>query len=63
MAQVAPHQAADVRTLARLRRVRTSAAWGENGLFWISFKDMEKLIKANGEACTAFEQLAPAQPA
>ena len=38
-------------------------AWGENGLFWISFKDMEKLIKANGEACTAFEQLAPAQPA
>jgi C1A family cysteine protease len=29
--------------------------WGENGMAWISFDDFEKLLKAQGEACTATE--------
>lgn len=31
--------------------------WGENGRAWISFTDLDKLIKANGEAATAKELL------
>ena len=50
-----------------LGAIRCTQSWGrgfgQNGLFWISFKDLEMLIKDYGEACTAFEQLAPAQPA
>lgn len=33
--------------------------WADRGLAWISFKDLDALIKADGEACTAFEQKAP----
>lgn len=37
-------------------------SWGEDfgqkGMFWLSFKDAEALIKAQGEAATAFEQKA-----
>lgn len=29
--------------------------WGQAGRFWLSFKDFDALIKADGEACTAFE--------
>lgn len=33
--------------------------WGQQGQFWISFKDLDALIKDYGEACTAFEVKAP----
>lgn len=36
-----------------------SSKWGQSGKAWISFKDLETLIKADGEACTAFEQKVP----
>jgi C1A family cysteine protease len=29
--------------------------WSNNGRFWLSFSDADKLIKDNGEACTATE--------
>jgi C1A family cysteine protease len=31
--------------------------WGESGRAWISFNDLDKLIKADGEAATAKELL------
>lgn len=37
-----------------------SEQWGQKGMFWLSFKDAEALIKAQGECATAFEQKAPA---
>jgi hypothetical protein len=37
-----------------------SRSWGQSGMAWISFKDLDALIKADGEAATAFEQKAPA---
>jgi hypothetical protein len=29
--------------------------WGENGRAWIAFEDLDKLVKAQGEACVAME--------
>lgn len=29
--------------------------WGDGGRFWVSFGDLDKLIKADGEACVAME--------
>lgn len=37
-----------------------SKAWGQNGLAWISFKDLDALIRDSGEAATAYEIKAPA---
>ncbi len=31
------------------------AGWAQKGRCWLSFADADKLIKADGEACTAFE--------
>ena len=31
--------------------------WGIKGRFWITFKDLDRLIKADGEACVATEVL------
>lgn len=45
------------------RGIQSWGDWGQNGLFWMSFEDADALIKDYGEACTAFEQLAPAQVA
>lgn len=33
--------------------------WGQNGLAWISFKDLAALIADQGEACAAIEAKAP----
>jgi len=33
------------------------AGWGDKGRAWISFRDLDKLIKADGEACVAKEVL------
>ena len=33
--------------------------WGQNGRAWISFKDLDTLIKDDGEACAAVEAKAP----
>jgi C1A family cysteine protease len=30
--------------------------WGKSGDFYVSFRDMERLILEDGEACTALEQ-------
>lgn len=32
-----------------------SRKWGSNGRAWLGFSDLDKLIRANGEAATAFE--------
>lgn len=32
-----------------------STEWGQQGMAWLSFKDLDVLIKDDGEACTAFE--------
>jgi hypothetical protein len=37
------------------RMINSWDGWGENGMAWISFDDFEKLLKAQGEACTATE--------
>jgi C1A family cysteine protease len=29
--------------------------WGQNGRAWITFKDLDRLIKAEGEAAVAME--------
>ena len=29
--------------------------WGQRGRFWLTFGDLDKLIKADGEACVAIE--------
>ena len=46
-----------VDTVARRIRVKNSwgRKWGQNGHAWISIPYMEKLIRANGEACIAVE--------
>lgn len=31
--------------------------WGDKGRFWVTFADLDKLVKADGEACTATEVL------
>jgi hypothetical protein len=36
--------------------------WGISGEFWIPFRDLERLIADNGEACTAVEQRFAARP-
>lgn len=33
-----------------------SAKWGQSGRAWLSFKDLDALIRDHGEAATAFEQ-------
>lgn len=42
-----------------VRGVQSWGDWGDNGQFWISFKDLDAMIKDYGEACTAFEIKAP----
>lgn len=34
-------------------------SWGQNGAFYMSFADLERLILEEGEACTAVEQYVP----
>jgi hypothetical protein len=39
------------------------AEWGQKGKAWIRFTDLDKLIRADGEACAAVEQtVAPVAP-
>jgi C1A family cysteine protease len=30
-------------------------SWGEGGRFWVSFKDLDRLVKAEGESCVSDE--------
>lgn len=44
------------KTVGAIRAINSwGSSWGDGGRFWVSFADLDKLIKANGEACTAVE--------
>jgi hypothetical protein len=40
----------------RFQMINSWGVWGQNGKAWIRFTDLDKLIRAQGEACAAVEQ-------
>jgi len=40
-----------------LRMINSWGNWGQNGKAWIRYEDFQKLLDADGEACTAKEVL------
>lgn len=43
-------------TRGAIRAVNSwGTGWGDHGRFWVSFRDVDRLIKLDGEACVAME--------